>query len=407
MEFVVIGVNYQEAPQDVRDQVSFTDQGKMDLCEAFAGEGIQQAMVLSTCNRSEVYFFVEQGRENLGIEVYLSWFSQLNLREYVRIRQGRDAYTYLYEVACGMKSMVLGEDQILGQVQEALSFSQAMGYSGKELNHTVREAITCAKRIKTEFKSSEIPLSMSYIGIQKLNRECKIEGRAVFIIGSGKMAMLALRYVFEYQPGEVYLCSRSMEHARRCQTEFPSLRICAYERRYACMSGCDLVISATSAPHLVVRQEEFFHEGEIWLLDLASPRDVDKRIAKEPLAHLYDIDALRQMAEENRRQREKLLEEGRTLMIQAVEKNMDWIQESRMDATIASLQQRSQEIARDGMEYLLRKLDLGEREKKVIERTLHACLKRFVREPILTVRKMKDESEQKEVQEVLKRLFQL
>ena len=111
------------------------------------------------------------------------------------VKCGEEALVYLFCIAAGLESMVLGEDQILGQLKDAADLSRTLGHSGKELNYIVREAVSCAKRIKTEYKVSEKPVSVCYVGIQELDRVCGISGKHALVIGSGKTAALAIRYL--------------------------------------------------------------------------------------------------------------------------------------------------------------------------------------------------------------------
>ena len=204
MEFGVVGINYKKAQLNIRDKTSFTDAMKLDFFQKAANAGVEQIMVLSTCNRSEVYYFYEQEKQQAQIrEIYEEAFADISLTEYLITISGRDAIAYLFRVAAGLESLVLGENQILGQVKEALEYSVTMGHSGKELNKVVRDAVTCAKRIQTKLKISEKPLSVSYIGIQRLNEICGIQGKKILVIGSGKTATLALKYIFEYQAERV------------------------------------------------------------------------------------------------------------------------------------------------------------------------------------------------------------
>lgn len=407
MQFVAVSINYRNAALNVRDLVAFTDSKKIGMLEALYQNGIKQSMVVSTCNRSEVYYFCPEGGESEGLSCFKAMFPDVDILKYAEWKQGKEAYRHLFLVTAGLLSMVTGEDQILGQVQEALDFSRTMGYCGKELNKAVRDAVTCAKRMKTELRISEIPLSVSYIGIRKLEKECGLRGRAVFLIGSGKMAALALKYVLEYGAKEVFLCSRSIEHAKQLKQEFPQLRICSYERRYLCMRGCDVIISATSAPHPVVRKEEFSHEGEVFLLDLASPRDIEPELALEPMVHLFDIDSLKKTADENLRQRGLLVEQGRAMAEEEVEKTFAWMLASRMDDAIESLQQRCSDILTDSLSYINRKLELDSHERKVVENTLHASLQRLIREPIHTLKQLDSEEQQDRYREFVADLFQL
>lgn len=314
---------------------------------------------------------------------------------------------YLFRIAAGMESLVLGEDQILGQVKDALDYSRTMGYAGKELNKVVRDAITCAKRIKTELKISEKPLSVSYIGIQKLQEMTGIAGRKILVIGSGKTAVLALKYVYEYEAGHVIACSRTFSHARRLREQFPDIEIISYEERYQAMGRCEIVISATSSPHLVIRREEFCPIKHLTLLDLAAPRDIDTAFAQEPLVDLVNLDTLQEIAENNRKEREQLVEKSRDLIQESLHETVLWLLQSRIDPAIESLQQRCGAIAEDSFQYLDRKMELGPRERKLVKKVLNASLQRLLREPIRELKRVGTEEEQEEYGRLIRQLFQL
>ena len=152
-------------------------------------------------------------------------FDKAEIEQYIRHCEEDKAVSYLFQVTAGLESMVLGEDQILGQVKDALDFSRTMGFSKKELNKVVRDAITCAKKVKTTFRISEKPVSVGYIGICELQKICDIKDKMVLVIGSGDTAVLALRYLQEYEAGKIYLCSRTLAHAGNVQKEFQEIEI--------------------------------------------------------------------------------------------------------------------------------------------------------------------------------------
>lgn len=408
MQFAVLGVNYKNARLNVRDKISFTDAGKLDFFQKAEKTGIMQCMVLSTCNRSEVYFcFDREDQKGRMRKLYEEMFPEVDLPEYLFELSGDKAIVYLFRIAAGLESLVLGEDQILGQVKEALDYSRTMGYSGKELNKIVRDAVTCAKRIKTKLKISERPLSVSYIGIQKLEEACGIKGKRVLVIGSGKTAVLALKYLYEYGAGEVTACSRNYAHAKRLREEFPELSLISFEKRYETLGRCDILVSATSSPHLVIKRENIILNHPLVMLDLAAPRDIDTAFAKDSLAHLINLDSLQVIAEENRKQRERLVEESRKWIEEDVQETAVWLHQSRMDATIESLQQRCSAIVEDGCAYLNRKMELETREQKLLRKVLNASLQRLLREPILELKRLDTEEEQEEYKRLVDQLFQL
>lgn len=201
MKFGYIGIDYKHADQDIRDRVSFTDNQKIDFLQKAGKAGIEQCFVLSTCNRSEVYFFApEEIAQPLGVirTLYEEMFPGVDFSEYLKQREEMDAISYLFRVTAGLESMVLGEDQILGQVRDAFELSRTVGSTGKELNRVVQDAVTCAKKIKTKLRISERPLSVSYVGIRQLQETFGIAGKKALVVGSGHTATLALRYLYEY-----------------------------------------------------------------------------------------------------------------------------------------------------------------------------------------------------------------
>lgn len=408
MQFGFWGINYKNAPLAIRDKTSFTEGKKLEFFQKAEAIGVEQGMVLSTCNRSEVYYIYEKEEQKKQLQqIYKEMFSEVELTDYLIGLSGEEAVTYLFRIAAGLESLVLGEDQILGQVKEALDDSRAMGYSGKELNKIVREAITCAKRIKTELKISEKPLSVSSVGIRKLEETFGIAGKRVLVIGSGKTAVLALKYIYEYPVDCVTVCSRTYGHARQLREEFPKIEIISYEERYGVMAECDIVISATRSPHLVVRREQFSPIRKMAFLDLAAPRDVDIAFIEEKLVTLINLDTLQEIVEENQREREKLVEESKTLIAQGVEETWEWVFQSRMDETIESLQQRCGRIVEDSFAYLNRKMELSSREQKILKKVLNASLQRLLREPIQEMKRIGTEEEQEEFRRVVRRLFQI
>jgi glutamyl-tRNA reductase len=406
--FCYIGINYRQAKLDVRDKISFTDSQKIDFMQRAGAFGVEESFVLSTCNRSEVFFFAS-GEEQTGKmrQLYLAMFPEIDLSDMLEQKCGREAIAYLFRIAAGLESMVLGEDQILGQVKEAAELSHALGYSGKKLNYVVRQTVTCAKKIKTEFKISEQPLSVSYIGIRKVDALCPISGKRALVIGSGKTAALALRYLYEYGAGQVTVCSRTLSHAKDLLEEFPQLTVISYEKRYEVLAACDIVISATASPHLVLLKDKIAVSHPMIFLDLASPRDIDPEVACEPQATLVNLDTLEQIAAENQRKRESLVEDGNRLIEEAVEETVSWLLSSRMDATIESLQQRCDEIVEDTYSYLNRKMDLSAREQKLLKKMLKASLHRLLREPILELKQLDGAKDQETYRKVVEDLFHI
>lgn len=408
MQLGIVGISYRSARLDIRDKAAFTDDKKIAFFQRARQEGVSQCMILSTCNRSEVYYIYQDEGQNAQIRrIYGEMFSDAGVLEHLETYEGNEAMAYLFRVAAGLESLALGEDQILGQVKDALDFSRAMGYGGKELNKIARDAVTCAKKIKTEFKISEKPVSVSYIGIQKLKEACGISGKRVLVIGSGKTAALALQYLYEYPDVSVVACSRTYSRAQELREAFPRVAIMPYGKWRGLIGEFDAVVCATGAPHLIIRQEDFVPLRPVALLDLAAPRDIDPAFASNPLVTLINLDTLQAIAEDNRQERERLAGESRALIEEEVQKTLLWLQKTCMDETIASLQQRCDVIVEDSFSYLNRKIEFGKREQKLVKKVLRASLQRLLREPILELKGIEGEKEQEEYKKLVSRLFQI
>ena len=177
------------------------------------------------------------------------------------------------------------------------------------------------KKGKTTFRISEKPVSVGYIGICELQKICDIKDKMVLVIGSGDTAVLALRYLQEYEAGKIYLCSRTLAHAGNVQKEFQEIEIISYEQRYEIMKQCDIVVSATSAPHVVVKQEYYTPEKQVTFLDLATPRDIDPKLSDDSKVNLNQFrHDQREFLKANQSEREELCRQSNTMIKQRQKK---------------------------------------------------------------------------------------
>lgn len=409
MRFAFMGVTYKNAGLEIREQAAFTDNQKIEFLQKANESGVDQCVILSTCNRSEICFFYEEELQYTQMKsLYREMFSQMELGIYMEERTGHDALEYLFRITAGLESLVPGEDQILGQVKDALDFSRTLGYSKKEMNRVVQNAVACAKQIKTKYKMSEKPLSVSYVAVRQLEERVGIQGKQVLIIGSGKTAELALTYMDAYGAGKIWICNRTFSRAKELQGKFPDIRVIEYKKRYDIMKQCDIVISATASPHLVIRREEAGQlVSPIVFVDLASPRDIDVAFAEDSQAELMNLDTLQSIVSENQRERNRLVELSCSDLEAAVVETEEWMRSSKIDGTIKSLQQRCDEIVGDSYAYLNRKLELNTREQRIMKKVLSSSLYRLLREPIQELKQLDTEEQQVQYQEILKQLFRI
>lgn len=411
MNFAVVGVNHNDTPIHIRENVSFTDTQKIEGINFLLDNGISEVVVLSTCNRSEIYIYSDDILKKIEIvkDFYEDFFNVDNIKKYLFCKTGQDTIEHVFRVSAGLDSIVLGEDQILGQVKDAHEFSKQLGASKKVFNKLFREAITASKNIKTTTKISHQPISISYIGIKCLkDRLGSLEGKNALVIGIGKMSKLAMKHLEEEKLNSIYVTNRSYEKLQDIQDEYKNLIPIKYEERYSVLEKVDVVISATASPHTVIKKENMPNlSNTLIMMDIALPRDIDKNIDTLENIEVYDIDDLKKISDENDKKRRELACTGELLIDEKIDEFNDWLETIKIDPTIQSLNDKCTDIREDTLDYIYRKLDLNCKEKKIIDKMLTSALKRLIREPILNLKQIKDSGKQEEYIKIVEELFDL
>lgn len=405
MEFGVIGISHQEAEIEKRETASFSDTQKLLLYDQILNIGIRQAMILITCNRSELYFLYEQEEQAKQASIIFAHLTASLTEEDLFFKQSQQALLYLFEVCGGYHSMVPGEDQILGQMKQAYEFSIQAGTCGKVLHKIMQSCFACIKQIKHTYKISEISTSIGYLAYQYLKQQTTIAGCKVLMIGSGEMAQLMLTYL-QKEPVQIYLCSRKKHHADALAGQKTNIVTVLFEARYECCKDCDLIISATSSPHLMLKKEQYPQiTKEQYLLDLASPRDIDDQLQNDH-RHIYNLDDLQQMADDHRKERKRRMELAHQDIERHVEDLQMWMLSAPVDAAIESLQKRSEVQAEHTFALLQKKLCLAPHEERIIRNILKASFLRMVKEPILVLKEL-ETNDQAAYLAMIKTLFRL
>ena len=406
LNFHVVGVECHYTPVSIRSRFTFPDTKQLDFFEKLEALGCAESVILSTCNRSEVFFLAEDGIAESVHAALLVFFETPEAAEYLFMLSGDDALRHLFSVAAGLQSAIVGEDQILGQVKQALSFAKTAGAAGKVLIRAFQDAISTAKKIKTQFGISEIPLSASYIGIRKLCAMSDgLEGKTALVIGTGEMSLLAVKYLLLENVGQIFLCSRSCGTDRELP-EDERITLVPFSERFDCVPAADVLISATVSPHVIFTAEQIGRrEKPLHIADMAVPPDVASDVRGLENVFLLGIDELTQEAEENATRRRRLSLEAADSIDQGLREFRDWFFHIRIDSAVESLSQRCSKISADTETYLFHKLDLSPREKKLVTKMINASLHRLIREPILRLKALDDAGKQDEYIKVVKELF--
>ena len=411
MNIGVIGINHNLAPINIRENVSFTDVQKIEAINYFLDRDIDEVVILSTCNRSEIYIQAKNIDEKIKFieDFYERFFNVADIKEYLFSKKNTSAVEHLFKVASGLDSIVLGEDQILGQVKDAHDFSMQLGSSKKIFNKLFREAINVAKDIKNTTKISHQPLSISYIGVKFIQSKIgKLEGKKALLIGMGKMNKLTIKYLKEEKLDTIYVSNRNHGKIMELESKFKNIIPIRYEDRYKVMNDIDIVISATSSPHMVIRYDEMPKiQKKILMMDIALPRDIDPKINKLENIEIYDIDNLKDIQDKNDNKRKELAKIGSQMISEKIIEFIEWIDSIKIDPTIESLNDKCLEIREDTLDYIYRKTNLDNRDKKIIDKMLTSALKRLIREPIINLKQIKDKGKREEYIKLIEELFEL
>lgn len=396
MRFGVIGVSYKEVNMDVRSCVSFRDTEKLDLYDELFDLQIKQAVILTTCNRSEIYFLYQDEQQIAKvIEVY----AKMNdtLLPYIVVRKGKEALAYLFEVTCGFHSLVVGEDQILGQMQDAYTLASQAQSCGKEMHKIMQSCFQCAKHCKDTYKISEFPVSIAYLAMKCVKEHQDFQAKRVCIIGSGTMASLLLTYVKEEDVAKIYVCNRTMSTLMKYEEE--NIEVIPFTKRYEIIKECDIVFSATASPYQIIGRDAYLHtEKAQILMDIASPHDIDPMLATYGNIQVFDIDSLQEIVDEHKRKRMALMQAALPDIHQYVADVNGWLLTCKTSTALQSLQKRSEQIAQDTYDLLVRKLSLDAHEKYVLQKVLHTSFLRTVKEPMMELKKIEVEDQEAYIQ---------
>ena len=403
VQFIVAGISYKEADEKLRGKMAFQDSKKIDLYEQLIQHNIMQSVIVSTCNRSEIYAFCEES-DIVYITALFQQEAQQNLDALLYIKTKKDACQHLFEVCAGYHSMIPGEDQIESQLQDAYAFACNLHACQKQMHRMFQGCFHSVKKLKTTYQFSRFPMSIPYITIQYIKQLMSLEKKRIFVIGSGSMAELILTYLKQEPVHLIALCNRHKEKAAALM-DASCMQLIEFTRRYENIDSFDIVISTTSSPHEILKAEHYPKCTHTQLLiDLAMPRDIDEAITA--LGHqIISIDDIAGIQLDSRNQRLALLEKAKPTLLQDVEEMMKSLDQNEVTSVISSLHQKSDECADRALALILRKVELAHHEQKIVEKILKTTFHQMVREPMQALSHAKDE--QKALCAIIKTLYDL
>ena len=328
-KIVVIGVSHENLSLLEREDFMRT-RPKYIIEKLYKEKEINAYINLSTCLRTEFYIELNS---NISIDEIKKLFSVEML-----VKTGIEAIEYLFKVSCGFYSVIKGEDQILAQVKSSHSEALENEHSSKFLNIIFNKAIELGKKFRTKSMIAHNALSLEAISLKFIkNKFPHIEDKNIFILGIGELAQDILTLLSKEQLKNIYITNRTYHKAEQIKKQFEMVNIVDYKEKYKEMFEEDVIISATSAPHIVVEYDKFVpkmkEDKDYLFIDLAVPRDVDERLANFKNIEIYNLDDIWKVYNEHSMNRDKLLEDYSYLIDEQMEKlikSLDYYKENTL-----------------------------------------------------------------------------
>ena len=409
-----VGLNHHTSPVEEREQLAFSAD-EMASAVARLGEALGGAVLLSTCNRTEVYATVPQGSDRTAAVIAL-----LNEIKDTSVDPSRfyshqhsAAIRHLFRVAAGIDSMVLGESQILGQVRDAMSAATQAGTLNGVLSRLFHTAVSAGKRARTETHIGRHAVSVGSAAVTLARKSLgDLAGRTVLVISAGSMGKLAARALAETGGAEVVLANRTLKRARELAAEIgPTAQAVALGEIQDALSTADIVISGTAAEGFIVGPGDVApvmigRNGRgLLFIDIAVPRDIDPAVREIQGVHLLDIDDIEAVTASGLNGRVREVERVEAIIEDELSAFLDWWRSLDVVPVIAALRERAEEIRRREVERTLGRLpELDDASRERIEAMTTAIVKKMLNRPIA---RLKDGADKGLYMEALEDLFDL
>src|SRR5512139_83183 len=398
MGIVVVGLSHKTAPIEVREKLYFPEDTLPEaLRKLLSYEGVRESLIVSTCNRVEIYASVPDSARGIDrIKQYISEYHGIP-------REALEGSLYVYPDALGVRhtfrvassldSLVVGEAQILGQLKDAFDIALKTKTTSTILNKLIKKAISVAKRVRTETKLAEGAVSISSAAVELAKKIFgELEGKNVMLLGAGEMAELAAQHLLGNGVKNIMVANRTFERAEELAKEFNGDAI-RFEHFPDALMMVDILICATGAPNYVVNRDmagralkERRHKP-IFMIDISNPRNIDPEVDKVDNVYLYDIDDLQSKVDVNTEGRAREAEKAEEIVTQEVETYLQW--ERGLDAvpTIVDLREKVEDVRKRELDKAMGSLsNLSEDQKRAVEIMSQAIVNKLLHAPLVVLK---------------------
>lgn len=395
MPIFALGINHKTAPVALREQLTFAPaQLPAALAELRSLPGIDEAAIVSTCNRTELWWASERFGTHT-VEAWLGNYRDLSddaVRACLYMYADSDAVRHLFRVACGLDSMVLGEPQILGQLKQAYRDAQEAGAAGPTLSRAFQHAFSVAKQVRTDTGIGASPVSVAFAAVRLAQQIfTNFHNHTALLIGAGDTIELTARHLRAHGIGHLLIANRTLEPAQALAERFAGFAI-RLENLDDHLADADIIVSATASPTPVLSRAQIESAARtrrhrpVFIVDVAVPRDVEPAVAELEDVFLYSVDDLKGVIEESLQSRREAAAEAEGIIALAVA-HFDGVLRT-MDAvdTIRTLRDRAGRARDDTVDEAMRMLARGESAETVLHWLAHSLTNRLLHEPTVHLR---------------------
>ena len=413
MQLALVGLSHKTAPVEIRERLAFSNDAlRSALTSLVDRRRVNEAMILSTCNRVEV---VAESPDDRLIRDFICEFHQIShdsVSTHLYSYRNVEAIRHVFRVTASLDSMVIGEPQILGQVKEAFRIAMDAGTVGMHLSALMNRAFAVAKKVRSETGISQSAVSVSYAAVELARKIFgDLSGKTVMIIGASKMGELAAKHLRRAGASSVLVTNRTFERAVELAKVFEGAAV-PFEHFTDHMAGADIVITSTGAPHFIIGRnlaEQVIHRRKnkpIFFIDIAVPRDIDPAVNQIDNAFLYDIDDLQQVIDANLKERFKEAMRAEQIVDDEVEAFCLKMQTRDVVPTIVQLRESLEKVRRDEIERNRRHLkDLSPDQQAAVDQITKSIVNKILHPPIEQLKQMAHDPQGADLADLIRKIF--
>jgi len=424
---MVVGLNYRTAPVAVRERFWISESRRCEaLVELSRAEGIDEVLVLGTCNRSEFWLWANDVTlAGNSVMRLLGATYGLTLTDWKHFYQLLDepALLHIFRVASSLDSMVVGEPQIISQVKQAWEQAQKVDATGRFLDAVLQKALTVSKRVRSETAIGRAAVSIPYAAVE-LTRKIlgTLENKKVLLLGAGKMSELSARGLLNHGASSVCVINRTLEHATELAAKLGGIAV-PFEERWQHMAAADVIISSTSCPHTILSGDEAEmmmrgrklrgelggeDERPLVIVDIAMPRDIDPSVREVKGIFLYNLDDLENVVDHNAGEREVAAAAAQKILLAEAQGFRRRLMAERVVPTIVAVRQRLDEICRQELDSFRHENGpFSQDQDEMLNAVMSRMTQRIAGSLARELKELPERVEQEQMATALQRLFHL